>query len=64
MADATTITINREKAYGAFEAEALAKFGTDLEAFELKASLDLNITAGTLALTSSLAGVKIEGKLA
>ncbi len=64
MADTTTITINREKAYGAFEAEAIAKFGTDLEALEFKASLDLNVTAGTLALTSSLAGVKIEGKLA
>lgn len=64
MADTTTITINREKAYGAFEAEGLVKSGTDLEAFELKASLDLNITAGTLALTSALVGVKIEGKIA
>lgn len=59
----SSITINREKSYGAFELEAVVKAGTDLEVFETKLSLDLNITAGTVALTTSLAGVKIEGKL-
>lgn len=64
MTDTTTIVINREKAYGAFEAEGTIKCGTDLEALELKTSLDVNITGGTLALTTALVGVKIEGKIA
>lgn len=64
MTDTTTIIINREKAYGAFEAEGTIKCGTDLEVLELKTSLDVNITGGTLALTTALVGVKIEGKIA
>lgn len=59
----SNITINREKNYGAFEMELVVKAGTDLEVFETKVALDLNITGATLALTTSLVGVKIEGKL-
>lgn len=64
MADdtVTKITINREKDYHAFEAEGTIKAGTALEAFEAKMSVDVNISA-SLSLTTTLAGLKIEGKL-
>lgn len=60
--DTTTITINREKDYHAFEAEGTLKAGTALESFEVKMSVDLNISA-SLSLTTTLAGLKVEGKL-
>lgn len=64
MADdtVTTITINREKNYHAFEAEGTIKAGTALESFEAKMSFDMNLSA-SLSLTTTLAGLKIEGKL-
>jgi hypothetical protein len=63
MADGvTTITINREKDYHAFEAEGTLKAGTAIESFEAKMAFDMNLSA-SLALTTALAGVKIEGKL-
>ncbi len=64
MADTTvtTITINREKDYHAFEAEGTIKAGTALEAFETKLAFDVNLSA-SLSLTTALAGVKIDAKL-
>lgn len=60
--DTTTITINREKDYHAFEAEGTLKAGTAIESFEVKMAADMNVSA-SLSLSTSLAGVKIEGKL-
>ncbi len=64
MADSSTITINREKRYVAIEAEGIIKAGTGIESFEFKVSGDMKIALGTLDLTTSLAGLKIEGKVA
>jgi hypothetical protein len=60
----TNTTISREQDYYGFEAEAVAKYGTMQEAWDVKYAFDCTLNLANVALTAAIAGVKIDAKLA
>ncbi len=60
----TDATISREQDYYAFEAEAVAKYGTMVEAWDVKYTLDINLALANVTLNAAIAGMKIDAKLA